>query len=442
MKIAHIASEMAPIAKVGGLGDVVYGLSKEQMRMGLSIEVILPNYQFIDRELLDRFKGSSARFEKIPLTLLGHYHEIYGGDEIERFSSFCALVMDYLESKAFDIVHLHDWPVSLLAPLIKKRFPKTTVILSIHNMRHQGLCKPEQLKNLDLPLSELKDPHQPDSVNCLLAGLLYSDAVVAVSPKYAKEVLSEPEGAGLENVLHQKQDQLSGVLNGIDTDYWDPKTDPFLVYHYELENPDIILVGKESNRAHLYHELNLDRTKAPLVCVITRLVPQKGLDLIEYALLKTLEFGGNFILLGSSPCHEIQARFNALAEKHRCPNLHCHFTFDERLAHMTYAASDMILIPSLFEPCGLTQMIAMRYGTVPIVRRTGGLADTVIDQANGFTFFDPTPAALEKTLSRAFHTYQNDPIIWKSLIEKGASGNYGWTRSAADYLSIYQKSIK
>ncbi len=444
MKIIHIASEMAPIAKVGGLGDVVYGLAKEQRAQGEKVQIILPHYTSIDHTLLGKEKEVApgvveAQYEKLPLLLLGKYAQIYGNDptsEIKRFASFCHEVMAYLENESFDIIHLHDWPVGLLAPMLKAKNPDTRIVLSIHNFFHQGQCPKDQVENL--PFDAIGDPHDKSQINILKGALLNSDAIVAVSPKYAQEILTETGGAGLDQVLKQKQNILTGILNGIDTDYWNPEDDPFLVYHYGMDDIDTAQVGKESNRAHLFHELNMDRIKSPLVCAITRLVPQKGLDNIEKALIFTLENGGNFMLLGSSPCPDTQARFNDLAAKYKGPNLHCHFVFDEKLAHMVYASSDMIIIPSEFEPCGLTQMIAMRYGTVPIVRCTGGLADTVQDGKNGFSCINADD--FDKTLSKAFDTYRNHPHIWKELILQGQARDFSWSESAKKYAAIYKTS--
>ena len=444
MKIVHIASEMTPIAKVGGLGDVVYGLAKEQKAQGDKVQILLPGYTSINHELLDKGKEVKpgvveAQIEKLPIVLLGKYDQIYGYDavsEIRRFANFCFKVIAHLEDESFDIIHLHDWPVGLLAPMLKAKNPDIHIVLSIHNFSHQGQCKKEAVKDLDLPFDDLVDPHDADSINILKGALQSSDAIVAVSPKYAQEILTESGGAGLDQVLKQRQDVLTGILNGIDIDYWNPKDDPFLVYHYDMDNIDTALVGKESNRAHLYHELQMDRAKSPLVCAITRLVPQKGLDAIESSLISTLENGGNFMLLGSSPCPEIQSRFNDLAQKYKSPNLYCHFVFDEKLAHMVYASADMIIIPSEFEPCGLTQMIAMRYGTVPIVRCTGGLADTVQGGKNGFCCKNGSDFA--ETLSKAIDTYRNEPHIWKELILQGGTHDFSWEKSAKKYAEIYK----
>ncbi len=431
MKIIHIASELAPIAKVGGLGDVVYGLAKQQKKEGDNVKIILPHYTSIDMSHLSHVKEKdgycTAEYEKLPLLLLGSYEQIYGGNEVTRFASFCQQALEHIDDDA--IVHLHDWPVAMIAPLVKNK-----VVLSIHNCHHQGICKPDTLQGLNLPLNEMQCPKTPDHLNLLKCGLLYSDAIVAVSPRYAEEILTPEEGDGLEGVLAEQKQKLHGVLNGIDTDYWNPATDPYLMYDYEPNDPKI---GKEGNRSHLYHELKMDRAASPLICAITRLVPQKGLDMIERALTATLANGGNFILLGSSPNPIVQGHFQHLAKAHAGANLYCHFTYDEKLAHMVYAASDAIMIPSLFEPCGLTQMIAMRYGAVPIVRAVGGLANTVFDGENGFTFTNPTPDACEKALLRAIDTYRNKPTEWSCLIDKGTSGRYGWNQSALDYRKIY-----
>lgn len=415
MRIAHIASELAPIAKVGGLGDVVYGLANEQQKNGDEPVIFLPNYSSIDRSIDLPFS----------VKLLGNYDQIYGDGEIKRFKKFCLQALEELNGEDFDIIHLHDWPTALIAPLLESDTP---IVLSIHNFNHQGSCNPKLLEGLKLEGMEC--PNNEGNINILKGGLIYSDAIVAVSPGYAKEILTKQEGAGLDQVLKKHESKLSGILNGIDTDYWNPATDPFLAHTYTHTTYE---EGKRKNRESL--ELNV--SDAPLVCAITRLVPQKGLDMIEHALEYTLGDGNQFVLLGSSPCPKTQKRFQDLAKKHRGPNLHCHFTFDERLAHRVYAASDLIVIPSLFEPCGLTQMIAMRYATIPVVRKTGGLANTVFDNKNGYTFFDPTPTAFEEALARAFKTRST----WPNLIKNAQSTDFSWTNSAKKYQHIYSSLI-
>lgn len=441
MKIVHVASECAPIAKVGGLGDVVYGLAKAQEQSGASVEIILPNYELIDQTLLEDVHQIepgviSAKLSGISLTLIGQYDQIYGGNETARFVQFCSQVKNHLSD--FDILHLHDWPVCLLAPLIKQTHPDRPIVLSVHNAHHQGHCSQDVLDDIDLLLGDLTDPRDPNRLNLLKGGLIYSDAIVAVSPKYAEEILSENQGDGLEGVFNEQKHKLSGILNGIDTDYWDSETDPYLVYHYPRDDVES---GKKANRKHLEDELQIQETSGPLVCAITRLVPQKGLELIEEALIYTLEHNGNFVLLGSSPDLKIQTHWENLAKTYASPHLHCHFEFDEKLAHMLYSASDLIVIPSLFEPCGLTQIIAMRYGTVPLVRCTGGLADTVFHNQNGFTFDDPTPDALILALDQAFDIYSNDKPTWNALIASGSTPDYSWKHAAKAYKSLY-KSIR
>ena len=411
MRIAHIASELAPIAKVGGLGDVVYGLANEQQKNGDEPVVFLPNYSSIDHAIDLPFS----------VKLLGNYDQIYGDGEVERFKKFCLQALEEIRRENLDIIHLHDWPTALIAPLYQGDTP---IVLSIHNFNHQGSCDSKCLEGLEL--DNMECPNTAGNINILKGGLIYSDAIVAVSPGYAKEILTKQEGAGLDQVLKKYQNKFSGILNGIDTDYWSPATDPFLAHTY---TPQTYIGGKRKNRA----TLELGPSDKPLVCAITRLVPQKGLDMIEHALEFTLKEGNQFILLGSSPCPKTQKRFQGLAKKHHGPNLYCHFTFDERLAHRVYAASDLIVIPSLFEPCGLTQMIAMRYSTIPVVRKTGGLANTVFDDKNGYTFFDPTTDAFEEALSRAFKTHST----WPNLIKNAQSTDFSWNISAKQYQDIY-----
>ena len=267
----------------------------------------------------------------------------------------------------------------------------------------------------------------------------YSDFVTTVSPTYEKEIKTAAGGFGLDPLLIKSEKKLKGILNGIDDEYWNPATDKY-VSPYSLQN---VIQGKKENKARLRKQFGLKESKGPLICAISRLVPQKGPALIIYALKKTIEKGGQFILLGTAPDPHIDAAFKSLQQE-LIPNKNVmiHLDYNEPLAHLTYAASDMIIIPSLFEPCGLTQMIALRYGTIPIVRKTGGLADTVIDidnnNGNGFVFDFPDIKGVDWALERVFNFYKKDD--YSKILEESMKTDFSWNRSADEYINVYEKA--
>lgn len=477
MRIVHLSAEFAPIAKAGGLGEVLVGLSRELTRNSHDVEVILPKYDFIDLSKADNLKIEvpnftcleyqnamwSAQVEECSLHLLearhpaGYFHrgKIYGcDDDIVRFSYFSRAALEYLSLKKepIDILHLHDWHVSLCAPMVKDLFKSlqvNAVVLSIHNIEYQGKCAVSDLDAIGLNGSHYLTPDRlqddnpkfPKTINLLKGGIVYADAIVPVSPSYAKEILNPEYGFNLNITLRKVQPKIKGILNGIDTTLWNPEKDKDLVVPYAVESAN---KGKGANRAKFF----IDQTKRPWIGAITRLVPQKGPELIEETLKTTLELGGSFLLIGSSPIPTVQAHFDQLKQKYdRNPQVLLHYEYDEAMAHLLYAALDFLVVPSHFEPCGLTQMIAMRYGTVPIVRATGGLQDTVFDcenskypikQRNGFTFADRTKTSLNATLKRAFTLFKSEPATFQSLIRRGMESDFSWKAPAQKYLNLYR----
>ncbi|MBS0616166.1 MAG: glycogen synthase [Verrucomicrobia bacterium] len=473
MEIVHLASEFAPLAKVGGLADVVASLAKATQKEGHKVTVFLPKYEglFTDAKIvlpnLVSYDGPypirntvwEMNVGGVRLLLLETQHEqrlygrgkIYGEkDDLDRFFYFCRTALEALFKMglSIDVLHLHDWPTALAAVLYRDMYAGLGlkvkgIVLTIHNLEHQGWCLPKDvtrtgLRGDDLLRSEkLQDPQRSDLLNVLKGGIIYSNFVTTVSPNYAKEIQTPEGGCGLAEVLRANNHKLQGILNGLDFEYWNPKTDPLIPGHYDVES---YKQGKEIDRKELGTEFRLREKKAPLVCAITRLVPQKAPDLIEYALQKTLEMGGQFFLLGSSPTPEIDQKFRALQKKlARNKNVAFCFDHNETLAHQVYAASDMIVIPSLFEPCGLTQMIGQHYGAVPIVRATGGLVDTVTDQENGFMFLYPDKAGIDWALSQAFTCYEKNPTKWQSIVHRGMQADFSWKKPVNAYIEIYKK---
>ncbi len=490
MRIVHLAAEFAPLAKAGGLGEVIVGLGRELSRGAEKVDIIIPKYDFIANEQLKHLKleipdfkcyekgtlhGNamwSAENEQCRLHLLesrhpaGYFHrgKIYAcEDDIARFIYFSRAALEYLKLKKepIDILHLHDWHVSLSAPLVRDLFAKELqvkkILLTIHNIEYQGKCAVSDLDAIGLKGADYltpdkmqdSNPMYPKTINLLKGGIVYSDAIVAVSPSYAKEIVTPEMGFGLDGILRKEKAKLTGILNGIDQKLWDPSSDPHLVSHFDpASSPTAVIAAKQKNKGALAKRFHTDLEKTPWIGAVTRLVPQKGPELLEEALKQTLKRGGVFVLLGSSPFPQMQAHFEKLKSQYAGNRqLILEFDYNEPLAHQIYAALDFILVPSHFEPCGLTQLIGMRYGAIPIVRSTGGLKDTVFDcedpsipikQRNGFVFAQPTAASLNDTLHRAITLYRNDPNTYQSLIRYGTKIDSSWTKPAQEYLKLYR----
>lgn len=480
MLIVHIASELSPIAKVGGLGDVIYGLSKELVKLNQETLIILPKYRSLHLENLTNLtcglkktftlqEGHSfevffwkASYQNLSLILIDPKHpeaafdrdSIYGeSDDIDRFTLFCFLALEYLKlsNTPPSTLHLHDWPAAFTAHLYKEKYFSLNhkVILTIHNILHQGKCLPHHLQKFAIEnFSSLKDPLHPELANLLKSGIIHADHVVAVSPTYANEIKTKDFGYHLDPLLLSYSHKLSGILNGIDLNYWNPEQDKALVAHYPPSKEITkILKAKTENKIYLEKSLHLKSSTAPLFSCITRLDYQKGPNLIAHAISTILEKGGQCVLLGTAMDPKIKDQFNKIRHLYaNNPNFHFHDQFNESLAHLIYAASDYILIPSLFEPCGLTQMIAMRYYTIPIVRTTGGLADTVFDIDNptipsekkvGICFKDMNSTELDAALSKAFTLY-HDKTRLLSILKNISLQDFSWKESAKKYLTIYK----
>jgi len=491
MRIVQLATEFAPIAKAGGMGEVTVGLSRELKRIGHEVEAILPKYDFIDMQALRSInmevpdfkcmeKGNlhanamwSAECEGVSLHLLearhpaGYFHrgKIYGCmDDAARFIYFSRAAMEYLKlkDKPIDILHLHDWHVALAAVLARDLFklPIKSIVLTIHNAAYQGKCAPWDLDYIGLSSAKYMtkeklqddDPAHRQLINILKGGVIYADAVIAVSPTYAKEILTPEIGYGLDLTFHRANAKLYGILNGLDLKFWDPGKDRFLSELYQAgDSIERILKAKERNRESLAKRFNLQKVNRPWAGAITRLVEQKGPELIEVAIDDTLRLGGTFVLLGSSPTPKIQEHFEKLKAKNKSKSVHFHFEYDESLAHQLYASLDFLILPSLYEPCGLSQMIAMRYGSIPIARATGGHKDTIFDcedlklpakKQNGFLFSSFTPRSETESFERAFRLFREKPALIQTLIKNGMAIDWSWEKPAQEYMRVYQKCIQ
>lgn len=495
MHIVHIASELAPLAKVGGLADVVLGLCRELSWKGHDVDIIIPKYDCLDsaqirdlavevQDLMSYYNGEwfhntvwAGWVENLKVYFIEPHHPryffnrgcFYGcEDDIERYLYFSRLSLEFLYKRGIspDIIHLHDWQTAAIAPLYYQMYKqigydKPKIVFTIHNIEYQGKCSPQDLDKIGLTgieyLTERKmqDNIYPDLINLVKGAIVFADFVTTVSPNYAREVLTPEYGLGMESTLNLYKDKFLGILNGIDYSYWNPEIDRFLPVHYSsretpLNKKDLNTLDKKAFvKNYLREKLCMTENYSPIVGCIARLVPQKGIELIKHAIEYTLRHGGQFILLGSSPIASIQQDFMHL-KNHYADHSNIHFSLhhQEELAHLIFAGADMFIVPSIFEPCGLTQMIALKYGTIPIVRKTGGLADTVLDidektdlPGNGYLFEKATPQDLEKTLTRAFNCWFHDQDKWRKLVINGMNIDFSWNKPSDQYLILYKKLI-
>ncbi|MFZ4099739.1 MAG: glycogen synthase [Chlamydiia bacterium] len=484
MRILQIAPECAPVAKAGGLADVVYGLGRALRKVGHEVAVVLPHYQKLFDHLPQRVLGTfevpldgelipcqavATSVGDLDLVLIGEQTDrgllrsssIYGApNDLLRFTFFCQAVFYMMESLHWvvDILHVHDWATALVPVLAQTSWAEKGLVtggccLTLHNLESQGIAPASLLERLGLDqemlahLDRLGDPNRFGCINLLRGGIVFADALTTVSPTYAREVLQAPGGHGLEDVLQQYAFKLQGILNGLDFDYWNPATDPLLPIHYSEEEPGEIRAARHGMKRALQGRLGLEPSDRPLFMTVCRLVPQKGVELIRHAIQRVIQKGGQFVLQGSSPIPAIQAQFHAdKLHRHSCRQIHYHLIPDEGLTHWMFAGSDFTLIPSIFEPCGLTQMIGLRYGTIPIVRETGGLADTVLDleygqgpveRRNGFTFKNADEGAIDWSLDRAFEWYDGRPQQLHEVQLRGMHEDHSWRLPAQHYLHIF-----
>lgn len=489
LSIIHIAAEMAPVAKVGGLGDVVTGLCKALQKRGHLVEIVLPKYDCMQYDRIHNLRALDVVVESyfdgklyknkiwvgtvegLPVYFIEPQHpekffwrgQFYGEhDDFRRFSFFSRAALELLlqSGKKPDIIHCHDWQTAFVAPLYwdlyaPKGLNSARICFTCHNFEYQGTAPASELASCGLDVHQLNRPDRMqdnsahDRVNPVKGAVVFSNIVTTVSPTYAQEVRTAEGGKGLHSTLSFHSKKFVGILNGIDTDAWNPATDTSLKVQYNVND----LQGKTENKIALRKFLGLSNAdvRQPMVGCITRLVPQKGVHLIRHAIYRTLELGGQFVLLGSSPVAHIQREFEGIAnhfESHH--HIRLILKYDESLSHSIFAASDIFIIPSIFEPCGLTQMIAMRYGSIPIVRKTGGLNDSVFDVdddtvppqfRNGFTFSTPDEHGVNSALDRAFNYYRNNTEVWQQLVQKDMNMDFSWELSTSQYEELYLKSV-
>lgn len=481
IKIALIASEASPFAKVGGLADVVSALPKELLVLGADARVIVPRYQSVRlrelkttkaAELTVPFLGKTEKItvyqtcvpgSKVIAYLIDHPTLLSGGGIYSnpnakndpdfpnrRFIFFCKATLRVLEHLRFapDILHLHDWPTAVLAAVIKFCPPKfltaAKTLLTIHNLNNSNYASTAFLAELGLHPDTLpavaKSKTNAKYYDLMALGLASANFINTVSPTYAREILKPPLGCGMDSLLRSRKKNLVGILNGIDTDYFNPQTDRYLSAKFGADTLD----RKRQNKITLQKELRIQQNPAALLCgVVTRLSKQKGLELIVTSMENGLLDFAQVVVLGEGE-ERYQTMLRKQAQKHP-RQLAFVQGYDAHLARRIYAGADLFLMPSRFEPCGLTQLIAMRYGALPLVHNTGGLHDTVMDWKKtggcGFVFDKFESAALDQKLQEAAKLF-GFPKLWRKLQLRAAKKNFSWHRSAKEYLNLYIKILK
>jgi len=477
MKILFTASECVPFCKTGGLADVVGSLAPALAEQGHDVRVVIPKYSAIPDEYERRmthtvdFEVSLGwrrqycgieQLEKGGVTyyfLDNRYYfgrsYIYGlgGDEHERFAFFCRGVLNALPLIPFtpDVIHAHDWQTGMVPALLRiqyaglPRYDGIRTVFTIHNLQYQGVFGIKDVQDmLGLPNSVFTDDKLEyfGNVNFLKAGVVYADQVTTVSPSYAEEIQTAFYGERLDGLLRARRNSLSGILNGLDVREFDPATDTRIAQAYTASD----LSGKAACKKALQEELGLEvRPDVPVIAMVGRLNSQKGLDLVDYVIADIMREDLQLVCLGMGESRYVN--LFSWAEQNYPGRVAAQFVMDSDLAHRVYAGADIFLMPSAFEPCGLSQMIALRYGTVPVVRETGGLRDTVLSyneftgEGNGFSFFNYNAHDMLHVIQRALRYFWDDKPTWQKLQRRGMEEDYSWRKSSQRYLEIYQKLL-
>ena len=481
LRIVIVASEVVPFAKTGGLADITGALPKALATLGHQVSVIMPRYPMVERAVrsMERVHQGitvpmgprteqaviwGARLApKIPVYFVEHQgffgrealYTVADGDypdNAQRFSFFMKAALAACRALDLrpDVLHCHDWQAALIPAYLKTTlqrdaaFAPVASLLTIHNIAYQGLFPPDIMECLELP----PQVYSPDGiefygqVNFLKAGIVYADLINTVSRRYSQEIQTPEFGSGLDGILRYRAPDVYGILNGIDEREWNPATDKLIAARYRPTD----LSGKQTCKRDLLEAfaLPLDLMSIPLIGMISRLVDQKGLDLVESAIHRMLALDLGLVVLGTG-----EARYEAFLReiRERYPaKVGVRIGFDNTLAHKIEAGSEIFLMPSQFEPCGLNQMYSLKYGTIPVVRATGGLDDTIApydparDAGNGFKFDDYEPAALLATLQQALAAYR-DGAAWERLMRRGMQADFSWAKSAHEYVALYTKAL-
>ena len=476
MKVLLVSAEVAPFAKVGGLADVAGSLPKALAELGLDIRVIMPKYPQVVERAPDRWRAlagcpvhmagwtSGCALDEyrlpgsdVPIYFVEHndYFNrpyVYGppgssySDNLERLTFLCRTTLAVLEPLNWqpDVIHLNDWHTSLIAVYLKQPgAPAIASVFTAHNLGadYQGIFGTDRLPSTGLTPKDVGVALmlQKKQINLARAGLACADMVNTVSEEYAREILTQKFGPGVNDLVKKRGKDVWGILNGIDYDTWNPATDPALAAHFSAQD----LSGKAACKRALQQIARLPvDDKVPVIGMVTRLDAQKGLDLVASVLPQITH--AQLVILGTGD-HRLETVFGEAAAKRT--NIAAFIAFDDKLARQIYAGADMFLMPSRYEPCGLGQMIALAYGTVPVVRATGGLDDTIQEKPaqsrpqNGFKFAPYTTRALLDTINRAVGVFTREPDRWRQIVANAFASDFSWHRSAARYVELYQAAV-
>jgi len=479
MNILFATSEVFPLIKTGGLADVSAGLPAALQNMQHDVRIVLPGYpgamkqggrltcvaeftqDFPGKLMLGRLPKS-----KVPVLFvdIAEYFQRAGNpysatdghdwsDNARRFTAF-SKVVQRIANDEFDlnwqpqVVHCNDWQTGLIPALLAQQETRPATIFTIHNIAYQGLFPASQFAQLDLPetLWNMDALEFHGQLSFMKGGLAFADIINTVSPSYAEEITTATFGYGLEGLLQHRQNDLYGILNGIDYKEWNPARDSHLASGYSRSS----LVKKNINKTALQAAFGLpQRTDVPLIGMVGRMVEQKGYDLVADALPDLLQQDLQVVILGSGD-KALETRLLGISSLYD-DKLGVKIGYDESLAHLLEGGSDIFLMPSRFEPCGLNQMYSQRYGTLPVVHYVGGLIDSVTHimeetindcSASGFQFYPANPEAMTQTLNRALDIYRNQPELWRELVRNAMDKNFSWDHSAEEYLQLYQKAAK
>ncbi len=486
MKIMMVTSEAVPFAKTGGLADVVSALSHTLNKLGHEVKIVMPRYYKINRHELTPVPGAlgvhighheywTGVFETtlpdsdVPVYLIDHEESfgregVYGSpfepdfhDNPKRFSLLCHAAFQLCRKQHWipDIMHAHDWPAALIPVLLKwgsgyTEFNKTAGILTLHNIGYQGIYNKAMYVDTGLDWQHFYDAgfEDWDRINFLKAGITSADMLTTVSPTYAQEIQQLPQGFRMDGLLRFRSGDLTGILNGVDTNIWNPKTDNLIAEPYTART---VAKKKAKNKKALQQRMGLEENPdIPIFGMITRLTDQKGI-----AELFGPAYGSAFRICAEKPLQMVVlgsgdrwCEDELLSLAHRLPNLSVHIGYDEQLSHLIEAGSDFFLMPSRYEPCGLNQMYSLLYGTLPVVRSTGGLADTVENyceetgEGTGFVLHDLTPDSIYDTIEWAVKTWFDHPDHIASMRVRGMKQDFSWDTSAKQYLKVYKKALK
>ncbi|MBO6209111.1 MAG: glycogen synthase GlgA [Schwartzia sp.] len=480
MKVLYVASEAVPFIKTGGLADVAGSLPKALKKQGVDVRVVMPKYGKISHEYLDKmehvydgefttaWRTKFLGIDKLELDGVTFYfidnqeyfyrEGFYGyGDDAERFAFFSRAVLEILPREDFwpDVIHTNDWHTALVNLYLRldhigdARYEKIKTVFTIHNLKYQGVFPKDVMADalgLDWKYFTNGDLEYYDAVNFMKGAIIYADNVTTVSRTYAQEIQYEYFGEGLDGLLRSRAADLHGITNGLDTTIYNPEKGPYLTDPFTPYDAATALETKTDNKVALQHILDLPlERRTPLVAMVTRLVEAKGLDLVMRVLDELLEHENmQFVLLGTGD-RVYEDWFRELAWRHPT-KVSTNIYFSDEMAQRIYASSSIFLMPSAYEPCGLGQLIAMRYGAIPVVRATGGLTDTVIPynkatgEGNGFLFADYNAHDMMYTIKKALTIYR-DLGAWKRLMKNAMQADYSWARSSKEYKALYERLI-